>query len=225
MVSRGEVYYIMPAEYTVGSEQMAGRPAIIVSNDKNNTYSSVVEVVYLTTQPKNDLPTHVTIRSTSRESTALCEQIQSVSAQRIGSWCAKCTQAEMDAVDKALQISLGINADNYYSGRCTKSDEPDETNIPPTHSDCKITPVPVFPEKFDYEKVDHPDHYQSEHGMECIDAMRVMFGNEAVLSFCRVTAYKYRFRAGLKPGEATEDDIAKAEWYEDYARKMLEGEV
>ena len=51
-----EIYYIQSYGNERGSEQRAGRPAIIVSNDKGNQSSSTVEVVYLTTQPKHDLP-------------------------------------------------------------------------------------------------------------------------------------------------------------------------
>lgn len=35
-----------------GSEQHADRPTVVVSNNKNNENSNVVEVVYMTTQPK-----------------------------------------------------------------------------------------------------------------------------------------------------------------------------
>ena len=64
-------------------------------------------------------------------------------------------------------------------------------------------------DEFLYEKVDHPEHYQGKN--ECIDVMIAMFGVEAVKSFCRCNAYKYRFRADRKNGE---EDIRKAEWYE-----------
>ena len=64
-------------------------------------------------------------------------------------------------------------------------------------------------DEFLYEKVDHPEHYQGKN--ECIDVMIAMFGTEAVKSFCRCNAYKYRFRADRKNGE---EDIRKAEWYE-----------
>lgn len=60
---------------TNGSEQFADRPAVVVSNDENNKHSGVIEVVYMTTQPKTDLPTHVTVRSTGRLSTVLCISI------------------------------------------------------------------------------------------------------------------------------------------------------
>ena len=60
-MKRGEIYYIESTYRETGSEQRGGRPAVIVSNDKNNENSEVVEVVYMTTKPKNDLPTHVFI--------------------------------------------------------------------------------------------------------------------------------------------------------------------
>ena len=108
-MKRGEIYYIEKAYQTVGSEQQSGRPAIIVSNDMCNAHSDVVEVVYLTTQPKTDLPTHIDIRSSPKRSIALCEQISSVSVSRIGEFVAECSEYEMQMIDAALEISLGLN--------------------------------------------------------------------------------------------------------------------
>lgn len=107
-LTRGDIYYV-DAIGSVGSEQRGGRPAIIVSNDKCNPHSPVVEVVYLTTAPKNTLPTHVTVRSAPRVSTALCEQVHSVDTQRLGDYCGSCTPQELSAVDMALLISLGLD--------------------------------------------------------------------------------------------------------------------
>ena len=77
-IKRGEMFYISRGGVSYnGSEQHSDRPAVVVSNDKNNENSNVVEVVYMTTQPKTDLPTHVTVRSTGRPSTVLCEQVYS----------------------------------------------------------------------------------------------------------------------------------------------------
>lgn len=106
-IKRGDIYYI--AKYpTIGSEQQAGRPAIIVSNEKNNQHSATVEVVYLTTQPKADLPTHVTISSAPRESIALCEQVTTVSVDRIGDKMGRLTNREMTRVDIGLLVSLDL---------------------------------------------------------------------------------------------------------------------
>lgn len=108
MCKRGEIYYV-ESYYTTGSEQRAGRPAVIVSNDKNNEHSATVEVVYLTTQPKHDLPTHVTVRGTGRDSTALCEQVSTVAVERIGEFCGNCNKQEMTAIETALMISLDLS--------------------------------------------------------------------------------------------------------------------
>lgn len=106
-ILRGEIYYVYPSG-GVGSEQTAGRPAIVVSNDKANKYSPVIEMVYLTTQEKTSLPTHVDITSAERPSIALCEQVHSVSKSRLGGFIAKCTDGEMAMIDGALCVSLGI---------------------------------------------------------------------------------------------------------------------
>ena len=107
-IKRGSIWYVESSYAAVGSEQRSGRPAIVVSNDKNNQHSGTVEMVYLTTQPKHDLPTHVTIHSTNRVSIAICEQITTVAVERIGSYYGQATDEEMAAIDRAMLISLGI---------------------------------------------------------------------------------------------------------------------
>lgn len=106
-IKRGDIFYISRAP-VIGHEQFSGRPAIIVSCDANNRHSETVEVVFLTTQPKSDLPTHVAIRSAKFDSTALCEQVTTVSTMRIGDYYGSCTREEMLAVDAAIMVSLGI---------------------------------------------------------------------------------------------------------------------
>ena len=108
-MKRGQIYYIESNHQEIGSEQRAGRHAVIVSNDKNNENSTTVEVVYMTTQPKNDLSTHVFIRSSLRPSTVLCEQIYSVSTERLGTYIGELTDRELQELDIALSISLGLD--------------------------------------------------------------------------------------------------------------------
>lgn len=107
-IRRGDVFYIESIYQTTGSEQRAGRPAVIVSNDANNRNSDVVEVVYLTTKPKSPLPTHVSIHTNDVESTVLCEQISNVSVERVGNYKCTCTEDEMRRIDAALMVSLGL---------------------------------------------------------------------------------------------------------------------
>jgi hypothetical protein len=57
--------------------------------------------------------------------------------------------------------------------------------------------------------------------MEVIDQMVLIFGEAAVASHCRITAYKYRMRVGRKAGQPVEQDVAKALWYEAMADYLL----
>lgn len=62
------------------------------------------------------------------------------------------------------------------------------------------------------DNVNHPSHYQSKSSVqiECIDAMRAAFGNNAVASFCLCNAMKYIYRCETNGGNT---DIRKAIWY------------
>lgn len=163
---RGDIYYVNRAGTTTGSEQMPGRPAIIVSNNMCNTYSSTIEVVYLTTQPKSDLPTHVTIRSTSRQSTALCEQISSIDTSRIGEFVSVCTDQEMELVDTALMISLGIDAGGQGAKEVVK-----EVPVEVVKEVVKEVPVEVVKEVVKEVPVDSQELIATRAQVEQLQAM------------------------------------------------------
>lgn len=115
MFFRGEVYYVYPTGNEIGSEQHAGRPAVIVSNNQNNKSAATVEIVYLTTQEKKPLPTHVHINAAGklRESTVLCEQIFTVDKLRLNDYIGQLCDKEMHDIEFGLMVSLGL--DNYLS--------------------------------------------------------------------------------------------------------------
>ena len=125
-MKRGEIYYIKSTYTEEGSEQRGDRPAVIVSNDKNNEHSATVEVVYLTTRPKTDLPTHVLTRSSLSPSTILCEQIHTVSKSRVSTCIGKLTDNELQALDIALMISLGIDIEPVVTTREPTEEELEE---------------------------------------------------------------------------------------------------
>lgn len=110
-MTRGEIYYIKNNKLEDGCKPCPDRPAVIVSNDMINATSNVVEIVYMTTQPWNDMPTHVITRGMGTPSTITCEQIFSVNKFRIGQYAGTLSAEELKAVDAALAISLGIDFD------------------------------------------------------------------------------------------------------------------
>ena len=62
------------------------------------------------------------------------------------------------------------------------------------------------------DPVNCPSHYQGSY--ECIELMEAMFGTFEMMIFCKINAYKYRFRTGRKLGVDASEDIKKAEYYE-----------
>lgn len=106
-IYRGDIYFVRNYVRVSGSEQTAERPAIVVSNDIVNEHSDICQVVYLTTKEKKPLPTHAKVMCRV-PSTALCEQVFSVSQDRLVEYIRTCTEAEMKAIDRCLMISLGL---------------------------------------------------------------------------------------------------------------------
>ena len=106
MLYRGDIVWISDSK-AIGSEQRGERPALIVSNDAANEHAPVVTVVWLTTQDKKPLPTHCEVKATEK-STALCENITTVSKERIGGFIRSATYTEMEEVDRCVMIALGL---------------------------------------------------------------------------------------------------------------------
>lgn len=115
-IKRGDIYYINNNRGQVGSEMKKDRPAIIVSNDMSNRYSNEVTVVFLTSQPKKDMTTHVTILSTGRESIALCEAPTTLDKQRVNNYLGHVSRREMEAADEGLLKHLGLYDKNSCGG-------------------------------------------------------------------------------------------------------------
>ena len=60
------------------------------------------------------------------------------------------------------------------------------------------------------EEIEHPRHY-TQGEVECIDAMVLAFGEEAVRDYCRLNAFKYVWRAKHK--DSVESNTLKAIWF------------
>lgn len=80
---------------------------MIVSNDVCNDVSPVIEVIFLTSRKKHPLPTHVNVQC-ELYSIALCEQITSVDKSRLLDYVGRASPEEMQQIDEAIKISLGI---------------------------------------------------------------------------------------------------------------------
>ena len=109
---RGDIFYVKwrnpNGDEAVGSEIQAGRPAVIVSGDIGNANNSNVTVVYLTSQEKRPMSVHAPVIC-KVPSTALCEQIYTISKERLGDYVRTCTDEEMRGIDNGIRCALALN--------------------------------------------------------------------------------------------------------------------
>ena len=82
----------------------------------------------------------------------------------------------------------------------------------------KLDKLNNLDQKENYDFV-NPEHYK-QGSMEVIDMMKLLWGTEALILHCEMTAFKYRMRAGRKPDQSIERDLEKARWYDDKAKKL-----
>lgn len=86
-MKRGEIY-LVALDPVLGSETGKTRPAIVLQNDLANRSSPTVTIVPLTSSVDRCHPFQVLLPAEQtglpKESKALCEQIRTVSRQRLG---------------------------------------------------------------------------------------------------------------------------------------------
>lgn len=60
------------------------------------------------------------------------------------------------------------------------------------------------------DMINHPKHYCREDAIECLDEMRLVFGDDIAAAFCLCNVWKYRYRAASK---GQEEDLKKSDFY------------
>ena len=112
-IKRGDILLVsLPSDKMGGSVQGGTRYCIVVSNNLGNKYSTVLEVIPLTSsQTKRILPTHLWIEGfgLKKKSLVLAEQITTISKMRV---IKKIGSIDDDRIikeiNKRICISLGL---------------------------------------------------------------------------------------------------------------------
>lgn len=115
-LKKWDVYYIEAAtDFAMGK---FGRPAIILSPDRrNDSQSTEVTIVFLTTSPQNGNWNPV-ITSTGRKSYALCGGITTTRRDMIGTYLCTLKESEIAAVKRGLSDYLELNeSDNELASQ------------------------------------------------------------------------------------------------------------
>lgn len=106
MIERGDVYRCALGDNGEGI-QSGTRPVLVVSNDIGNKHAKILIVAPITSKRKTKLPTHFDIKL-ERKSTVLCEQLTIVHKSKLFDKMYSLSSAELEQLDEALMVSLGI---------------------------------------------------------------------------------------------------------------------
>ncbi len=110
---RGEIWYVS-LEPAVGHEIGKTRPALVISNDKNNEYSSTITLIPITSSIDKIFPFEVFISKEhsglSMNSKIKCNQARTVDKLRLLKLAGKISAEILSKVEEALLIHIGIKA-------------------------------------------------------------------------------------------------------------------
>lgn len=106
-MTRGEIYWVN-LDPTVGSEAKKTRPGVIVSNDAQNRVGRRVIVAPLTFVVKKVYPFEILVSIKEKQSKVMLDQIRTVDCQILGEKMGKLNMEEIEALDKALKLVLGL---------------------------------------------------------------------------------------------------------------------
>lgn len=106
-MKRGEVWWV-EFDPSVGSEIRKTRPAVIVSNDAANRNLTRVVVVPVTSNTGRQYPGEALVSVDGQSSKAMADQIMAADKVRLKSQLGTLNKADMQAVEDAIRIHLGL---------------------------------------------------------------------------------------------------------------------
>ena len=107
--ARGQIWWIEDSINYDGNIQGKSRLCVIVSNDLNNSNSTILTVIPLTTQIKRlDIPTHITFYVNNVQNMTLCEHIKTINMSKLYDYQGICDEELMLKIDDTIKIALGL---------------------------------------------------------------------------------------------------------------------
>jgi len=109
---RGEIWFVS-LEPVVGHEIGKTRPALVISNDRNNLFAETVTVLPITSKIKKIYPFEVFLPGEEikllKNSKVKCNQIRTIDKKRLINFVSTLLPEKLERVEKALLIHLDIN--------------------------------------------------------------------------------------------------------------------
>ena len=109
---RGEIW-LVSLDPVVGHEMGKKRPALVISNDRNNQFAETVTVIPITSKTEKIYPfeTFLSAQETNlpKDSKAKSNQIRTVDKKRLVKVLSKVQEQTLREIEKAILIHLGIS--------------------------------------------------------------------------------------------------------------------
>lgn len=112
-IKRGDIFIYNFGEENKGSLQSKRRAVVVVSNYKNNYFSSVVLVCPITSvTTKKNIPTHAEINYRTcgliKESIILCEQIFAIEKRLLEKYIGSLSNEDKKRMNKGLEVAIEV---------------------------------------------------------------------------------------------------------------------
>lgn len=114
VIRRGEIYWVN-VDPTIGSEIKKLRPALVVSNNMANQYSSLVTILPITSNTNNVYPFEVLLKKDlsglKKDSVIKANQIRTIDKSRISGSIVGQVMSEdiIQQIDQAIKIHLALS--------------------------------------------------------------------------------------------------------------------
>ena len=111
-IKRGDIFIYNFGTENKGSLQSKKRAVVVVSNYKNNCFSSVVLVCPITSAIKKNIPTHAEINYRTcgllKESIILCEQIFTIEKRLLEKYIGSLSNEDKKRMNKGLEVAIEV---------------------------------------------------------------------------------------------------------------------
>jgi len=108
---RGEIW-LVSLEPVVGHEIGKTRPALVISNDRNNQFAETITVLPITSKTKKIYPFETLLSKDETnlpvDSKVKCNQIRTIDKKRLVKFLGMITEKKLKEVEQAILIHLDI---------------------------------------------------------------------------------------------------------------------
>ena len=108
---RGQIWFVL-LDPVVGHEIGKTRPALVISNDRNNQFADTVTVLPITSKTEKIYPFEILLSKEEthlpKDSKVKCNQIRTVDKKRLVNLVGALSAERLKEIKEALLIHLGI---------------------------------------------------------------------------------------------------------------------